>query len=50
MEASKIIFSAPLQQLMDEHVFLRADMDLIYEITEEIEFDSGHSVVNLLLS
>ena len=47
MEASKIIFSDSLQQLMDEHVSLRADMDHIYEITEEIEFDSGPAVVQL---
>jgi regulator of cell morphogenesis and NO signaling len=37
-------WSAPLQQLMDEHVLLRADMDVIYEIIEEIEFESGNAV------
>jgi regulator of cell morphogenesis and NO signaling len=36
-----------LQQLMDEHVSLRRDMDLFYEITEEIEFESGLAVVQL---
>lgn len=41
METSKAVFCAPLQQLMDEHVSLRADMDLFYDITEEIAFDSG---------
>lgn len=46
MEASKVALSAPLQQLKDEHVSLRADMDLIYEITEEIEFNSGSAVVH----
>ena len=47
MEASKVVLSAPLQQLKDEHVSLRGDMDLIYEITEEIEFDSGPAVAQL---
>lgn len=41
MEASNILLCAPLQQLKDEHLSLRADMDLFYEITEEIEFESG---------
>jgi hemerythrin-like domain-containing protein len=47
MEVSKVVFSAPLQQLMDEHVSLRADMDLFYDITEEIALDSGCDVVEL---
>jgi regulator of cell morphogenesis and NO signaling len=47
MKASKVVFSAPLQHLMDEHVSLRKDMDLIYEITEEIEFDEGHAAIPL---
>jgi regulator of cell morphogenesis and NO signaling len=47
MENSNVVFSTPLQLLKDEHVSLRADMDLFYEITEEIEFDSGPSVVQL---
>ncbi|MDR7000060.1 hemerythrin domain-containing protein [Neobacillus niacini] len=47
MDASKVILSAPLQQLKDEHISLRADMDRIYEITEEIEYDSGLVVVQL---
>jgi regulator of cell morphogenesis and NO signaling len=47
MEASNILKSAPLQQLRDEHVSLRGDMDLIYEVIEEIEFDSGYAVVQL---
>lgn len=47
MKASNVVLSAPLQQLMDEHVSLRADMDLIYEITEEIEYDSGPAVIQL---
>lgn len=37
MEKSNIELCSPLKQLMDEHVSLRADMDLFYEITEEIE-------------
>jgi regulator of cell morphogenesis and NO signaling len=47
MENSTVVFSKPLQQLMDEHVSLRRDMDLFYEITEEIEFESGPAVVKL---
>ncbi|MDP4085533.1 MAG: hemerythrin domain-containing protein [Bacillota bacterium] len=46
MEAPNVL-SAPLQQLKDEHVSLRTDMDIFYEITEEIEFDSGPVVVQL---
>lgn len=47
MKPSKVVFSEPLQQLLDEHVSLRADMDLFYDITEEIEFESGSAVVEL---
>jgi regulator of cell morphogenesis and NO signaling len=47
MNASNAVLCAPLRQLMDEHVSLRADMDMIYEITEEIEFGSGPEVVQL---
>jgi hemerythrin-like domain-containing protein len=35
VETSNVVLSAPLQQLMDEHVALRKDMDHFYEITEE---------------
>jgi hemerythrin-like domain-containing protein len=45
MKASNVVLSAPLQQLKDEHVSLRSDMDLFYEITEEIEFASGPEVI-----
>ncbi|MDF2790373.1 MAG: hemerythrin [Neobacillus sp.] len=45
MGDSNDAFSAPLQQLMDEHVSLRADMDHFYEITEDIEFETGPAVV-----
>ncbi|MGN7402338.1 hemerythrin domain-containing protein [Cytobacillus praedii] len=45
MEASNFILSAPLQQLKDEHVSLREEMNHFYEITEEIEFDSGPVVI-----
>lgn len=45
VEDSKVTFSPALQQLKREHVFLRADMDIFYEITEEIEFESGPAVV-----
>jgi len=47
MRASNDAFSAPLQQLMDEHVSLRADMDHFYEITEDIEFETGPAVVEM---
>lgn len=40
-------WSAPLQQLMDEHVLLRRDMDVFYEIIEDIEFESGLAVIQL---
>lgn len=45
MEASTVILSAPLQQLKDEHVTLREEMNRFYEITEEIEFESGPTVI-----
>lgn len=45
MEASNRILSAPLQQLKDEHVSLREEMNRFYEITEEIEFESGPAVL-----
>jgi hemerythrin-like domain-containing protein len=45
MEASNVILSAPLQQLKDEHVSLREEMNHFYEITEEIEFESGPVVI-----
>ncbi|WP_458412528.1 hemerythrin domain-containing protein [Schinkia sp. CFF1] len=47
MEVSNVVLSAPLQQLKNEHVLLRADMDFFYDITEEIEFESGPAVVQL---
>jgi regulator of cell morphogenesis and NO signaling len=47
MEAPKVELCTPLQQLKDEHVSLRADMNLFYEISEEIESDSGPTVVLL---
>ncbi|NMD70930.1 hypothetical protein HHO41_11555 [Bacillus sp. DNRA2] len=47
MEFSKDGFSAPLQQLMNEHVSLRKDMEIFYEIIEEIDFETGPSIVNL---
>ncbi|MFE8696006.1 hemerythrin domain-containing protein [Cytobacillus sp. FJAT-53684] len=45
MEALNVVLSSPLQQLKDEHVLLRKDMNLFYEITEEIEFESGPTVI-----
>jgi regulator of cell morphogenesis and NO signaling len=47
MENSNIVLSNPLQQLKNEHVLLRAEMDFYNEITEEIEFGSGPEVVQL---
>jgi regulator of cell morphogenesis and NO signaling len=47
MEASNVVLSAPLQQLKEEHVSLRAEMNSFYEITEEIEYESGPNVVQL---
>lgn len=47
MEISNLKLCTPLQQLKDEHVSLRAEMDLFYEITEEIEIESGSTVVQL---
>ncbi|MEH7177930.1 hemerythrin domain-containing protein [Neobacillus vireti] len=47
MEASNDVLSASLQQLMDEHVSLRTDMDHFYEITEDIEIETGPAVVEL---
>lgn len=47
MEASNVVLSTSLQQLKDEHVSFRKEMDLFYEITEDIEFVSGPEVVQL---
>jgi len=47
MEATNGVLSAPLQQLKAEHRSLRANMDLFYEITEELEYESGPDVVQL---
>jgi regulator of cell morphogenesis and NO signaling len=47
METSNHVLCAPLHQLKNEHRSLRAEMDLFYEITEEIEFESGSVVVQL---
>jgi len=47
MKASNHVFSAPLQQLVNEHESLRAEMNTFYEMTEEIECESGPIVVQL---
>ncbi|MFD2444074.1 hemerythrin domain-containing protein [Bacillus sp. CGMCC 1.16607] len=47
MKVTNVVLSAPLQQLIDEHVSLRADMNCFFEITEEIEFESGPVVAQL---
>ncbi len=43
-EEPKIELCPPLQQLQDEHVSLRAAMDRFYEITEDLEYESGPAV------
>lgn len=50
MEESTIVLSEALKQLKDEHVTLRVTMDHFYEITEEIEYESGPAVVQLFAS
>ncbi|MEH7384841.1 hemerythrin domain-containing protein [Bacillus sp. JJ1521] len=47
IEDPNIELSAPLQQLKDEHISLRAHMDRFYEIAEEIEFEAGPEVLQL---
>jgi regulator of cell morphogenesis and NO signaling len=47
MDPSDVVLCTPLQQLKDEHVALRAEMDLFYEITEDIEFYSDPVVGQL---
>jgi len=47
MENSNVVFSRPLQQLMDEHVTLRKAMNHFYDITEEIESETGLKAVQL---
>jgi regulator of cell morphogenesis and NO signaling len=47
MQTSNSLLSAPLQQLKAEHVLLRTNMDIFYDLTEEIEFGSGFEVVQL---
>lgn len=49
MTSSNIVLCTPLQQLRYEHVLLRADMDLFYEIIEDIEMASNHEVIKLFL-
>ena len=46
MDASNAELCAPLRQLINEHVSLRAEMDLFYDLTEEIESDSGPAVIH----
>ncbi|WP_449536290.1 hemerythrin domain-containing protein [Ferdinandcohnia sp. Marseille-Q9671] len=47
METVTVIESAPLKQLQNEHVSLKAEMDFFYEIIEEIEYETGSSVFQL---
>ncbi|QSO46645.1 hemerythrin domain-containing protein [Alicyclobacillus mengziensis] len=41
--------SAPLQRLVDEHVSLRADMNLFYDNIEDMAGDSGPTVIQLFV-
>jgi regulator of cell morphogenesis and NO signaling len=41
------VLSPPLQQLKNEHVLLRGDMNQFYEITEDMSFESGIIVIQL---
>jgi len=47
MEPSNVKRSPPLQQLKDEHIALRAEMDRFYETAEELEVSSGPSASQL---
>ncbi|MEQ6389681.1 hemerythrin domain-containing protein [Bacillaceae bacterium S4-13-58] len=47
MEASNLVLCKALQQLKNEHVELRTDMDRFYDLAEEIEYESGPIVVQL---
>ncbi|WP_186579687.1 hemerythrin domain-containing protein [Aquibacillus kalidii] len=49
MEVANVVLSKPLQQLKDEHVELMMDMNLFYDIAEEIDFGSGNDVVQLFM-
>lgn len=49
MEAPNVVLCKALQQLKNEHVKLRADMDQFYNLAEEIEYESGPIVVQLFL-
>lgn len=47
LEQSNTELSAPLQQLQDEHVLLRAAMNRFYEISEDLEYEAGPAVRDL---
>ncbi|WP_147535741.1 hemerythrin domain-containing protein [Bacillus marasmi] len=49
MVTSKNSLCAPLQQLMAEHVELRANMSRFYEIIEDIEYETGPTVIQLFI-
>lgn len=46
MNETNGVFFAPIQQLMNEHVSLRVAMNLFYELAEEIEYESGPTVIH----
>ncbi|WP_342507310.1 hemerythrin domain-containing protein [Sporosarcina sp. FSL K6-2383] len=47
MESSNVLFCAPLQQLKDEHQSLQGEMNHFYELIEEIDFETGPTVLQL---
>jgi len=47
MEEAYVALCAPLRQLQDEHVSLRANMERFNEITEDLECESGSDAVAL---
>lgn len=47
MGSANVQLSAPLQQLMNDHVSLRKEMDEFYEVTEEIDYESDSIIMEL---
>lgn len=45
MDQANLALCAPLQQLNNEHVPLRMELELINELTEDIEYESGDTVL-----
>lgn len=49
MTQSQSALSSPLKQLQDEHVRLRAAMDRFYDLSEDLEYESGPAALSLFL-